>query len=394
MAPTLLRNAALTDARSESARPSVSILIEDDRISWIRPADDEDESPSGTRIIDASGSTIVPSMVDCHSHVTLPGGAHWISRIEDSTDDLVNAAEHNGDLLVRSGVRWARDVGSPRRDDPDGTGQRGLAITMRDRWRGRRDRPYIRAAGTWISAPGVLGDQVMVEAADGDALAAAVAVQLDDGADLIKLYLDGPDADTSPFTTNEVSKAVAMAHGRGARVTAHATRLSGAKAGVEGGVDAIEHGDQIDSDVAAAMASRGTFVVTTHSVFRSWLSFGSTTSIERFAGPDSRQRIMERWESARASVKVARAAGVQIAGGSDFGGGSLRAGHLAWEVESLVDAGLEPWEALAAVTWRGGDLLEEPAAGVITEGGPADLFAVHGDPLSDPTALWRVWFVA
>lgn len=69
-------------------------------------------------------------------------------------------------------------------------------------------------------------------------------------------------------------------------------------------------------------------------------------------------------------MRLARAAGVAIVGGTDFGGGSARANQLPWEVESLVKAGLEPWEALAAVTWRGGDLLGEPEAGVIREGAP------------------------
>jgi imidazolonepropionase-like amidohydrolase len=62
-------------------------------------------------------------------------------------------------------------------------------------------------------------------------------------------------------------------------------------------------------------------------------------------------------------------------------------------VESLVEAGLEPWQALAAATWRGGEILGEPRAGTIREGGPA-FFLVHGDPLSDPSALWRVFRVA
>jgi len=90
---------------------------------------------------------------------------------------------------------------------------------------------------------------------------------------------------------------------------------------------------------------------------------------------------------------LALAAGVAIAAGTDFGGGSLRANQLAWEVESLVAAGMEPWEAVGAATWRGGELLGERNAGVIREGGPADFFLVHGDPLSDPKALWRVWRV-
>jgi imidazolonepropionase-like amidohydrolase len=67
---------------------------------------------------------------------------------------------------------------------------------------------------------------------------------------------------------------------------------------------------------------------------------------------------------------------------------------LPWEFESLVESGLQPWQALASITWCGGELLGEPDAGVIREGGPADFSLVHGDPLSDPTALWRVWHVA
>ena len=114
----------------------------------------------------------------------------------------------------------------------------------------------------------------------------------------------------------------------------------------------------------------------------------------RFVSDEGKERIARRRERAIESVHLAYRAGVPIATGTDFGGGSLRANHLAWEVESLVEAGLKPWEALASATVRGGDLLNEPEAGRIVEGGPADFFLVHGDPLTDPTALWRVWRVA
>ena len=86
-------------------------------------------------------------------------------------------------------------------------------------------------------------------------------------------------------------------------------------------------------------------------------------------------------ETAKASARLADEPGVSIVGGTDFGGGSSRANQLPWEVECLVEAGLEPWEALASVTWRGGALLGEPEAGVIREGGPADFSLVHADPL-------------
>jgi imidazolonepropionase-like amidohydrolase len=163
---------------------------------------------------------------------------------------------------------------------------------------------------------------------------------------------------------------------------------------VRGGVDAIEHGFVLDAAVAAEMAARGTMLVSTLAVLRSWQSFATTTSMPRFTSEEGRARIAARRERAEESVRIARRAGVRIATGTDFGGGSTRANQLAWEVEALVGAGLQPWEALAAATWRGGELLREPAAGTIAEGGPADFFLVHGDPLADPAALWRVWRVA
>jgi imidazolonepropionase-like amidohydrolase len=82
---------------------------------------------------------------------------------------------------------------------------------------------------------------------------------------------------------------------------------------------------------------------------------------------------------------------VAIAAGSDFGGGSLRANQLAWEVQALVLAGVEPAVALAAATWQGGRLVRDEFAGRLVVGGPAHFSLVHGDPLVDPAALWRVW---
>jgi imidazolonepropionase-like amidohydrolase len=388
----LYRDAALADGRSPQLRLGVSVLVSGDRISWIRPADDEGECPADCEVVDAGGSTIVPGMVDGHSHLTLPGGSHWIDRGSDPTATLLAVAEANGELQHRSGVRWARDVGSPRRAI-DGQ-ERALSIGIRDRWRGRRDRPYVRAAGTWLTVPGLLPSGLAVEAADGDALLRAATGQLDDGADLVKLYLDGPDPDTAPWTAGEVAQVVQAVHGRGAKVTAHSSRLSGSRVCAAAGVDAIEHGFELDADIAQAMARAGCALVTTMTVMKSWLTFGTTTAIPRFAEPGNRAQIAERLERARHSARLAHAAGVAIVGGTDFGGGSARANQLPWEVECLVEAGLAPWEALASVTWRGGELLGEPAAGVIAEGGPADFSLVHGDPLTDPAALWRVWRVA
>ena len=400
---TLYRDAALTDARSPELRLGVSVLVEDDRITWIRPSDEEGalaawaRSGDGDRatleVVDASGTTIVPSMVDSHSHVTLPGGAHWIERVGDPPEVLLAVAERNAELQLKAGVRWARDVGSPTGTDPVDGRRRALALGVRDRWAGRRDRPYIRAAGTWLARPGILG-KLVIEAGDGDELLAAAIRQLDDGADLVKLYMQGPDPATSPWSESEVVRVVDAVHARGKKVTAHAVELPGTRAAVRGGVDSIEHGWQIDADLAREMAARGTALSATLTPLKSFLGFGRTTRIERFAADSGIRRNRDRLEQAEESIRHCRAAGVLICAGTDFGGGSTRPNHMAWEVGSLVKAGLEPWEALAAATWHGGELLGEPDAGVIREGGPADFFLVHGDPLSDPAALWRVWRVA
>jgi imidazolonepropionase-like amidohydrolase len=393
MPSTLYRDAALADGRGPELRVGVSVLVEDDRIAWIRPVDDEPDPGPDVDIIDASGCTIVPGLVDSHSHLTLPGGAHWIDRGFDQAEKLLQVAEHNARLLRAAGVRWARDVGSPVKTDPVDGRTRALAIGVRDRWAGHREYPYVRVAGSWVARTGSLPAGLSVEVSDGDALRVAAMRQLDDGADFIKLYLDGPDRETAPFTVDEVRAVVEAAHRREARVTAHSGILAGARVGAAAGVDSLEHGFQLDAGVAETMASNGVALVSTLAVLESWRTFARTTTLPRFTEPAAKSQLAARREWAHESVRLAARAGVLVAAGTDFGGGSLRPNQLAWEVECLVAAGLDPWQALAAATRNGGILLGEQDAGVLREGGPADLVLVHGDPLSDPAALWRVWLV-
>src|SRR6266704_5153773 len=392
--PTLYRDAALADPTGPSLRKEVSVLVDAGHVVWIRPSTDEGALPPDVHIIDAGGSTIVPGMVDAHSHVTLPGGSHWIDRGADPPEELLEVAEHNGDLLSRAGVRWARDVASPLAVDPRDGRRRALALRVRERWHADPNRPRIRVAGTWISHSGVITGGLLIEADDGPALLKAASTQLDDGAAFLKLYLDGPKKGEAPWSTEDVQAVVELAHGRGAKVTAHSGFLVGARVGIDAGVDSLEHGFELDSDAVATRARQGTFLVSTLAIFRSWATLGQTTTLPRFIGDEGKGRIVRRRERAIESVQLAQRAEVRIATGTDFGGGSLRANHLAWEVESLVEAGLKPSEALTSATVRGGELLREPEAGRLVEGGPADFFLVHGDPLTDLTALWRVWRVA
>jgi imidazolonepropionase-like amidohydrolase len=390
MSMKLFRDAAFADGRSPALRVGVSVLVDNNRVVWIRPSDGEEEVGSEVEVVDASGTTIVAGMVDCHSHLTLPGGAHWLDHVSDPPERLIATAEDNGRLLNAAGVRWARDVGAPAGLHPVDGVVRALNLGLREQWSERRDRPHVRAAGLFIER----SDQTPEDVDQSASLVAVVRLQLDQGADLIKLYPESGFPQRLTWSAGEVEAAVEAAHVRGARVTAHASTGETAAVCVAAGVDSIEHGFVLDDSTARLMAARGTALVSTLAVFRSWTSFSRTTTIPRFTEDEGRDRILARQATAVASVRAAHRAGVLIAAGTDFGGGSTRANQLAWEVECLVDAGLEPWEALAAATWRGGIVIGDPDAGIVREGGPADFILVHGDPLSDPTALWRVWRAA
>jgi len=380
---TVLHDAALADGTSDSLRLGVSVAIADGTIEAIGANDEID--PKGATVIDAGGAVIVPGMVDCHSHLTMQGGSHWIARGDDPPAVLRQVARENANRLVQAGVLWARDVGAPSANG------RPISLDVREELNGTAGNPYIRVAGTWI---GKTGYPDMWVTTDDDGLTAAALHQLDLGTDFVKIYMDAPGGvKESPFGVPAMTAMTKAVHARGARVACHSGYLDGARVAAAAGVDSIEHGMELDDDIARTMKQNNVTLTSTLSVFASWESFARTTAIDRFTTTESAERIAKRKEGAYASVAAAKRAGVRIATGSDFGGGSVRAGHLAWEVELLVAAGLTPREALVAATRAGGELLGDDHAGRIGRGMPADLVLVHGDPLSDARALWRVWAV-
>ncbi len=383
MTRTILHDAALADGSSDSLRLGVSLAIADGRIEAIGANDEIDQA--GAALIDAGGAVIVPGLVDCHSHLTMQGGSHWIARGDDPPSVLRQVARENAKRLVQAGVLWARDVGAPMADG------RPISLDVRDELNGRKGNPYIRVAGTWI---GKTGYPDMWVTTNDDGLKDAALAQLDLGTDLVKIYMDAPGgAKESPFGVAALKAATDAVHARGAKVACHSGYLDGARVAALAGVDSIEHGMELDDDIARTMKKNNVTLTSTLSVFASWETVARATAIERFTTEEGRRRIANRKEGAYAAVAAARRAGVRIATGSDFGGGSVRAGQLAWEVELLVAAGSTPREALIAATRAGGELLGDDHAGRIEKGMPADLVLVHGDPLSDARALWRVWAV-
>jgi imidazolonepropionase-like amidohydrolase len=383
MSRTILRDAALADGSSDSLRLGVSVAIADGRIEAIGANDEIDRA--GAEAIDAGGAVVVPGMVDCHSHLTMQGGSHWIERGDDPPAVLRRVARENARRLVQAGVLWARDVGAPMASG------RPISLDVRDELSGKAGNPYIRVAGTWV---GKTGYPSLWVTTDDSGLKDAVLAQLGLGTDLVKIYMDAPGGATdSPFSVAALMAATEAVHARGARVACHSGYRDGARVAAEAGVDSIEHGFELDDDIARTMKKNNVTLTSTLSIFSSWETFARTTAIDRFTGDPGKARIAKRKEGAYASVAAAKRAGVRIATGSDFGGGSVRAGHLAWEVELLVAAGLTPREALIAATRAGGELLGDQNAGRIEKGMPADLVLVHGDPLSDARALWRVWAV-
>src|SRR5437867_225283 len=271
MGRTILHDAALADGSSDSLRLGVSLAIADGRIESIGANDEVDQA--GALVIDAGGAVIVPGMVDCHSHLTMQGGSHWIARGDDPPPVLRQVARENAKRLVQAGVLWARDVGAPSADG------RPISLDVREELSGTTGNPYIRVAGTWI---GKTGYPDMWVTTDDDGLKDAALHQLDLGTDFVKIYMDAPGGSKdSPFSVAALRAATDAVHARGARVACHCGYLDGARVAAEADVDSIEHGMELDDDIARTMRKNKVTLTSRLSVFAWWDTFARTTAIER-----------------------------------------------------------------------------------------------------------------
>jgi imidazolonepropionase-like amidohydrolase len=174
-------------------------------------------------------------------------------------------------------------------------------------------------------------------------------------------------------------------------VSAHAITHAGATVAAAAGVDTLEHGFELDEHIVHTMAANNVTLVTTLSVPRAKIDHALIAPWTGTFDADQQRRLLER---AQTSARLAHETGVTVVAASDQGGGSVRASQLPLELECLIEAGFTPTDALAAITWRAGDILNLPQAGRIRTGDPATFLLINGNPLTNPHALWRTWLTA
>jgi imidazolonepropionase-like amidohydrolase len=385
----------ITDPRKASLGPS-TITVTDGRIvsieSGLKPA------PAGVRLIDLSGKTVLPGLIDMHVHLTGdPGGDYRDEAVQtDEFATLVGAK--NALLTVKAGFTTVRDLGAPVRG----------GFALRDAIaKGLVPGPRVIAAGTAISIVGGHGDvsgfRPEVNAAlDGnntctgpEQCALRVRQFSKNGADVIKITATGGVLSQQArglgqhFTDAEMKAIVDTAHNLGLRVAAHAHGARGIKGASRAGVDTIDHGTFADAAALKVMKEKGTAMVPTLMAIngiKERLGKGIYTPVVE---AKVRQTISQMGKA----LNAAKVQGIPIAFGTDAG--VFDHGRNAGEFALMVElGGMTPAEAITSATITAARLLDlETQIGRIAPGFSADIIAVDGDPMANVRALEKVGFV-
>jgi len=355
---------------SGTVATNVVIVIENDRITSIGTA----APPAGAEVIDLSRYTIVPGLIDLHTHMTYfwdhaPATRPLGQPRRPAGVTTVLAAE-NARRTLETGVTTIRDLGASNEID----------YAMRDLINmGRMIGPRMFVAGQGLSA----GRNTPV---DAETFRQQVEARIAAGSDWIKVFGSRgsyQSVDTTQTVPFEVMKAVVdAAHAKGHRVAIHSYGPSGVKDAVRAGADSVEHGIDLDDETIAEMAKRGTVWVPTIDHNRYYVD----AKDEFGFAPDTIPPLQAYIESNLESTRRAFKAGVKIGMGSDavysmFGQNTR---ELGW----FVKAGMTPAQALASATTIPAALLgHEKDLGAVAPGYFADLVAVDGDPLADVNIL-------
>ena len=393
---TVIRAGTLVDGTSASVRKDQAIRIRGNRIESVGPWSAA-SVPAGATVVDLSGSTVLPGMIDAHTHILLdPKYDNYDMNIlkESQAFRAARAAGLAGRFLDQ-GFTTIRDV------ETEGAGYADVGVKQ------AIDLGYIAGPRMFVctraisstggyALDGYSPDHDLPTGAqlvDGPVEARKAArEQLANGADWIKVYLNhrswvdakGNLVSQPTLTSEELAAIIDEAHGQGKKVACHAYNGIGMRRALDGQCDSIEHGLDLTEQDVAQMVKQGTWLCPTMMpYFYEWAPEGTP------AGAKDRKRAEVHKPSMQRAVK----AGVKIAFGTDAGSFSWDE-PLVREFVLMVDAGMTPMAAIQSATSKAAEMLGMTGQlGVVAPGAYADVVAVKGDPLADVKALGNVVFV-
>jgi len=383
----------LLDTKTGALTNNAFILIEGDKITAVGP---NVTVPAEVEVIDLKDKTVLPGLIDCHTHMTFQPGNYYEDIFRKSPIDVAVVAHIYARRTLEAGFTTVRDVGAGEFID----------VALRNAInRGEVVGPRMQVATLTVGATGGHGDTngfspylkfgSFSGLADGvDEIRKLIRFEVKYGADLIKMLatagvLSEEESVGAPqFSQEEMNAIVEEAKMWGKRVAAHAHGAEGIKRAVRAGVTSIEHGSLIDDEGIKMMKERGTYLVA--DIYNDDYILAE---FSKLGYPDKiieKERMVGRTQ--RENFQKAAKAGVKLAFGTDAG--VYPHGWNAKQFAHMVKWGLTPAQAIQAATVNAADLLGwNDKVGVIAPGAFADIIAVDGDPLKDVTELERVKFV-